>query len=971
MTTSVRSVEEHPYAAFLHRVNKPARYTGGEVGAVRKDWASVAATVCLAFPDVYDIGMSHLGFKILYKVLNDDPRTLAERAYCPWVDVERELRDRALPLVSLDTLRPLSDFDVIGFSLQYELTYTNILTMLDLGGVPLRTADRGEDDALILAGGPNATHPEPLAAFIDAFCIGDGEEKLKEVALLWTELRTAGVPRAERLRALAALGAVYVPSLYEVEEDPLSGLLVVAEPEDPSVPFPIERAMVDINAYPFPDDSPTGGPEAIFDRTSIEITRGCTEGCRFCQAGMIYRPVQERDPAHVEEVVRKSLAHSGNDEVSLTALSTADVSYIHPLISRLAPELAEKGVSLSVSSLRAYGLQPELLDELKRVRAGGLTFAPEAGTERMRAVVNKNVTEAQLMETAERVFARGWQRMKLYFMVGLPSEEDEDVQGIVQTGSRTAEVGKEVGGRRVDVTVSVSTHVPKPHTPFQWCAMDSLDEIRRKHALLREEARAQRRVKKSRSVKLRTHDSESSVLEGIFARGDRRLSDVIERAYHHGARFDSWDEQLRLDVWEEALQHYAIPQHRYLGTIPVPARLPWSHIDVGLEDGFLLREYRKALHNRLSPPCGKVAGTFIHHTNLAAAEADRRRLVCYDCGVACDMSTMRDDRLVKLRRLDAFGPPTSSSSSVPAPASVVTAEPPKKSGPKVGDPDAGYRYRFRFEKKGAVALLGHLDLVRELPRIFRRLDVEQVHTGGYHPKPDMSFAPALSLGAMSLDEYVDLRLYPRYDPAGLRALIADMNDRSPAGLVFLAARRFERRDPPIGRVVEGARLLLAFARDVFPDPEALQRRCDALMARETLEVRRKVKGLHRLLDLRPRLFGLRVLEDARPWLARAGVAGDLIGVEATVHITPRGSVRAAEIAALLHAEPSPHEVPDPPPHRVIRLALFGAAPGDQASGHGPSPLDLETFRAVPQRGRLGSGAARVGGAEVGAADVRG
>jgi len=933
MCTEERSVEEHPYASFLHQVTKPARYTGGEVGAVRKDWDAIQARVCLAFPDVYDIGMSHLGFKILYKVLNDDPRCLAERAYCPWVDVEKELRERELPLVSLDTLRPLSDFDVIGFSLQFELTYSNILTMLELGGVPLRSAARGEDDALVIAGGPNATHPEPLTAFVDAFCIGDGEAKIKEVALTWTELKEQGVPRADRLRALAMLGAVYVPSLYEVAEDPDSGLLVVQPPSDPDLPFPIARARVDINDYPFPDDSPTGGPEAIFDRTSIEITRGCTEGCRFCQAGMIYRPIQERDPKHVEEVVRKSLLHSGNDEVSLTALSTADVSYINPLISRLAPELAEQGVSLSVSSLRAYGLEPELLDELKRIRAGGLTFAPEAGTERMRSVVNKNVTEAQLQETAERVFSRGWQRMKLYFMIGLPTEEDDDVRGIVQTGARTAETGKRVGGRRVDVTVSVSTHVPKPHTPFQWCAMDALDEIRRKHQLLRQEVKLQRQQKKSRTVKLRTHDSESSVLEGIFARGDRRLCDVIERAYHNGARFDSWDEQIRLDVWEEALAHHQIVQHRYLSTIPITAQLPWNHIDVGLEDGFLLREYRRALQDRLSPPCGKVAGTFIHHTNLADAEPDGRRLVCYDCGVACDMTKMRDDRLIKLRRLDAHAPIEREAPATEDPRTK------KKPGPKIGDPNAGHRYRFRFEKKGAVALLGHLDLVRELPRIFRRLEVEQVYTGGYHPKPDMSFAPALSLGAMSLDEYVDLRLYPEYDEIGLRKLIADMNARSPSGLVFLDARPFDRSDPAVGKVIDGARLLIAFARDVFPDVDDLRARCAELMARDELTLLRKTKGVHRRLDVRPRVRKLAVMDDASEHLARAGVAGDLVGVEAVIRISGQGSVRTSEIAAWLAGEPPLTEVPEPPPHRVVRLALFGEAKGDLYS-----PLDLEAFR---------------------------
>ena len=934
----------HPYAEFLDKVEKPARYTGGEVGATVKDWASAEARVCLAFPDVYDIGMSHLGFKILYKILNDDPRTLAERCYCPWVDMEAELRARGLPLVAIESARPLRDFDVVGFSLQFELTYSNILTMLDLGGIPLRTRDRGEGDPLVIAGGPTATHPEPLAAFIDAFVIGDGEEKATEVALLWTRLRNEGVPRAERLLALARLGAVYVPSLYATRLDADTGLQVVDGPVAPGLPMPIERSMVDINRYPFPDDGPTGGPEAIFDRMSIEIARGCTEGCRFCQAGMIYRPVRERDPEQIVQTVLRAVEKSGQDEVSLTALSTADVSCISPLIKRIADELTARRVTLGVSSLRAYGLEPDLLDDLKRVRASGLTFAPEAGTQRMRDVVNKNVTEEQLHETAERVFSRGFGKMKLYFMIGLPTETDEDVRGVVETGIRTLDAGKRAAkGKPADVTVSVSTHVPKPHTPFPWAAMDTLAEVSRKQQILRDAARGRR------GLKLRTHDADASVLEGVFARGDRPLADVLERAWRSGARFDSWDEKLRLDVWNEAFAHFGIDPNKYLGTLPVTARLPWDHIDVGLEDGFLAKEYRKALQSRLSPPCGKVAGAFVHHTNVEDARADAKRLVCYDCGVACDMTAMRETRIDFLERMDAHRPAPAAGEAQLVPAEGLVRKGRAMPPARTGQPLGGHRYRFRFEKIGPVALLGHLDLVRALPRVFRRIGVEMVHTQGFHPKPDMSFTPALSLGVMSLDEHVDIRLAGDFDGPALERLAEEMTAASPVGLVFRGGVKLGPEDPAITKVVGGARYVLAFARsalalDGFPDAESLlAARCGAAMDASTLPIRREIDGVAKVLDVRSYLLGARLAgHEAREAIARAGLVGDLVAVEVEVKILGSGAVKSSEIAAVLLGGADASKAATAPPHRAIRAALFALVEDERVA-----PTDLARHRRRP------------------------
>jgi radical SAM family uncharacterized protein/radical SAM-linked protein len=922
---------DHPYAALLNRVEKPSRYTGAEHGSRRKDWAAVQARVCLAFPDIYDIGMSHLGFRILYKILNDDPRTLAERAYTPWIDMERELRASGHLLLSLESARPLSDFDVVGFSLQFELTYTNILTMLDLGGIPLRSAHRGDDDPLVIAGGPVATHAEPMTPFIDAFLIGDGEAAATEIALAWTDARREGLPRAERLRRLAKLPGVYVPSLYETGVDRETGLeVVMGRPKHPEAPFPVERRMEpDLSKFPFPDDGPVGGPEAIFERMSIEVARGCTEGCRFCQAGMIYRPVRERDPEEVINTVLSALEKSGQDEVSLTALSTADVSSISPMIRRLVEKTAPERVSLGVASLRAYGLSADLLDDMRRVRTSGLTFAPEAGTQRMRDVINKNVTEEQLMETAERVFSRGFDSMKLYFIIGLPTEEDDDVRGIATVGKNALAVGKRVSKSRPKVKVSVSTHVPKPHTPFQWCAMDPLSEIARKQEILREEVRG------FRGLALRTHESNATVLEGVLARGDRSLGNVIERAYLGGARFDSWDDQLRLNVWQEALSHFEIDTSKFLGTIPVTARLPWDHIDVGLEDGFLAREYRKALAGRLSPPCGKVKGMFVHHTNMEDASKDARRLVCYDCGVACDLGKMRDERMTFLTKMDAQKP------GERARLPVIQAPEGERAGTKRRAPEAyrppqaggePERFRLKFQKTGPAALLGHLDLIRELPRIIRRAGVRTAYTRGFHPKPDMTFSPALSLGVASLEEYLDVRLIgaPSTDE-----LLANLNRVASGGVAFSAATRLGPNDPRVTSLIDGARYIVALARSAIAaqgSVAGLEERIAAFHAVESVRVKRVIEGIGKIVEVKNFVTDLRLGgADALALVRQAGIVGDLVPLDVRVRVLGSGSVKIAEVVEAVTGDATV-------PFKAVRVALTSGS---------TSPMDLAAHRREP------------------------
>ncbi len=919
----------HLYADFIDRVAKPARYLGGEYMSVTKDHAD--ARVCLAFPDVYDIGMSHLGTKIIYSLLNKDPRIACERAFAPWTDMEAELRARGLPLVSLESQRPLHEFDVLGVSLQYELTYTNMLTLLDLGGIPLRAADRDPAATLVLVGGPTASHPEPVAPFIDAAFLGEAEELLAPLVLAWaamrTEIRAGDRTRLDALAELASRFPLYVPALYATEIDDDTGMVVVGAPLDARVPARVQRAMVrDLDAYPFPTDAPVPYAEAVFERASVEIARGCTEGCRFCQAGMIYRPVRERSPESIADSLLRGAERAGYDETGLTCLSTADFSSITPLVKQLAGELRKRGVSMSVASLRAYGLNEDLLDELALTRISGLTFAPEAGTQKMRDVVNKNVTEAHIEESARRVFARGWHRLKLYFMIGLPTEVDDDVRGIVETGLRMLKVGRGLVGHRAEVTVSVSSHVPKPHTPLQWAAQDPIDEIDRKQAILRQTAR------NDRSLRLKHHHSGISFVEGVLARGDRRLADVIEAVWRAGARFDGWDEVFELERWETALAQHGVDIAAYTGTRPVSARLPWDHLDVGLEDGFLLGEYRKALKGRASPPCGKVAGTLIHHTNLADAEPDQRKLVCYDCGVACDLAKMREDRLVALRVLGATERPMSR--EVPSePTELVDVSERGGGSPAergAAERGAGRReteraervrlagfmgagaqystYRVRFAKLGRAAFLGHLDLVRLLARTLRRADLPLAMTRGFSPKPRFVFGPALGLGVPSLGELVDIDLEHlvsgALEPAEVRDRIAAV---CPPGLeildcaiVRLVGHPLATRDADLGlgKLIQAVDVVIRPAADgIEHDAARVERICSRFRAKPTAIVARGEKSI----DVRALVTEISVLDgDAARRLCAALDWPDAPAlVRARVRATSEGSAKPSELARAL------------------------------------------------------------------------
>lgn len=843
------NLKNHPYASFLHKLEKPGRYTGGELHSVRKKETELG--FLLAFPDVYEIGMSHLGFKILYSHLNDMEGVRAERIYAPWVDCEQELRDRGLPLVSLESWQPMSAFDVVGFSLQYELTFTNVLTMLDLGGIPIRSEDRDDDCPLVMAGGPVAFQPEPMSAFIDAFLIGDGEGFFHAVVKLWRELKDRGVDRRERLIHISQLEGVYVPSLYSTRVETLTGVTVVDAPLDERVPQRVTRAHVaDLGQFPFPSCSPVPNTEVVFDRVSIEVARGCTEGCRFCQAGMIYRPVRERSPEEIQETVRDAVRCGGFDEVSLTSLSTADYSAIEPLVKKVMPELRDKNISLSVSSLRAYGLTDAMLDEMASVRNTSLTFAPEAGTQRMRDVVNKNITEQDIAKSAHRIFSRGWRKMKLYFMIGLPTEEEEDVRGIADTGKRMLDIAREYLPKgRANVTISVSSHIPKPFTPFQWAAMDDIPEIEKKHQALRKWTRTP-------GLTFRWHDPTTSHIEGILSRGDRILCDVVETAWRKGARFDGWSDRLRFDLWMEAIEEHQIDRYRYLSTIPIDARLPWDHIDCGVEDKFLVREYQRSLKDRTSHPCGKPGRKLTHYNNLEDANKDKRRLVCYDCGIACDLARMKEERIESLEFLDAHRDETQASSQTDATVELVREQsrerflsrenrsvPPERK--ELERPS--FTYRVRYAKVGTARFMGHLDLNRMFPRAIRRAGFLPSYSRGFHPIPQMSFGPPLRLGMAGLSEVMDLKLQQQVEPEALHVALAA---QCPEGIELRSVHVVGKDAPKLSHVTNWADVFI-----LVPLKSVQGAREDAidqlLVESEIIVERRTKKGKPKTIDIRP------------------------------------------------------------------------------------------------------------------------
>jgi len=687
-------------------VEKPGRYAGLETIRSEKNWNRADVRWVLVFPDVYEVGLSHLGLRILYRILNSCEGVVADRAYTPWPDREDWLRSNGVPLCSIEFARPLKQFNFLGFSLQYELSYTSVLTVLDLSGVPFFAKDRTEEDPFVVAGGPCTFHAEPVADFFDFMVLGDGEEVILDVVSAYREWkRKGGTDRFGFLEIIRHIEGIYVPSFFEPHYSSNGKFIGIKALYDDYTSVS-KRIIRSLNAFPYTAaiDEIVPVLEIVHDRLSIEIARGCTRGCRFCQAGFIYRPVRERHPEQVLEALRQGVLKTGYEEVSLLSLSTGDYSQINSLLPLAMKELAPHRVAVSLPSLRVGTLSHEMIKAIRSVRKTGFTLAPEAGSERLRRVINKNISTSDLMETARYAYEAGWKLLKLYFMIGLPTETDEDLDAIVSLCSELWKLGKKVQGR---LNVSVSTFVPKPHTPFQWCGQISRDEVERKLDYLKG------RLRRFRGVKVKWHHPGQSLWEAVLSRGDRRLARVVLKAWKKGARLDGWTELFKEEVWKEAIREEGMDPHALATRIyDLGDPLPWDHLSSGVSKKYLIREYEKAKMEEYTEDC--------------------RWGHCTGCGV-CDLEKVSPEVWQSLEYPETVIVDSAKSANCSATTQL-------------------YWYTFVYRKLGRARFYSQTDIQRVFSRALRRTSVPVAYSQGFHPLPRISFDDALPVGMESLCE---------------------------------------------------------------------------------------------------------------------------------------------------------------------------------------------------------------------------